>query len=217
VVTPAVASEGHHGGHGDGLQDQQAAVAGARELVEGADLAVALHDAGRHDGDHGAEGQGREPSGGRQRIGRGGGVAGRGVAGRGVAGRGAVGFEIGGIVLPRSGSAVDIRTCCGSTYCDEVECGARRAGSGATSPAPRSGGTVSVRRGAVGRDGRDGGAENRSAAGSRTGPPSPLFTWLMSAFTAVDSVLAIFRAPSVARANNRESHSHLQPKSPDEW
>src|SRR5690606_4165246 len=74
----------------------------------------------------------------------------------------------GGIVVPRAGCAVVIRTCggggiVGSGWVD-VDCGARARGNGATSPAPRIGGTVEVMRG--GWTLLEAGVLNRSPAGS---------------------------------------------------
>jgi hypothetical protein len=120
------------------------------------------------------------------------------------AGDAAVGRDSGGIVLPRSGSALDIRTGDGGgSECCDVAFGARRGGSGSTSPAPRIGGIGDVRRGA--RAGVDIGAPNRSAAGSARSCCFPFCTSSISSFTAVDSVLAMaFQTPQhVAREESR--------------
>jgi hypothetical protein len=119
----------------------------------------------------------------------------------GVDGR-VVGRDSGGIVLPRVGSAVDMRTGGGisGTSC-EVECGARVRGSGATSPAPRIGGTGDVIRGAFTLV--DLGDENKSALGSGTACCLLFCTRSISSFTAVDSVLAMRQLPLKAKREAR--------------
>src|SRR5262245_2968063 len=111
---------------------------------------------------------------------------------------GGVGRDSGGIVLPRETSAVDIRTggIVGMAWF-EVDCGLRLRGRGATSPAPRMVGTALVTRG--GLTFVVFGDANKSAPGS-LGACLLLFTRLISSFTAVDSVFAIFQTPKTSAA-----------------
>jgi len=133
------------------------------------------------------------------------------------------GCDSGGIVLPRSGSAVDIRSC-------DVECGARPRGSGSTSPAPRSAGTGDVSRDGWSRDATEpsaaagagarsvdawAGDPKRSAPGSGSAGCLLFCTSSISSFTAVDSVLAMDALPRKVAAKNRELTGSQQRKSPD--
>jgi hypothetical protein len=129
-------------------------------------------------------------------------------------GGGVDGRPIGGIVVPRAGDAVVMRTCGGGGCCVsewfDVLCGARPRGSGATSPAPRIGGIVLVIR-AGGRTRVDFGSANKSADGSSTRCPVPPCTKLISSFTAVDSVFAMKDSPEKLKTGSRSrAHGELR-------